>query len=135
MSGLGDFDFSDITKLQKNLQRMQKDFPMFMEECIRELAGRLLAKAIARTPVLTGDLRRGWQIGDVVKLPGGGVHVEITNNVEYALYVEFGHVTRLRTGWVNGNFMLTLSEQELERELPGIMDRKLKKYIEKHMGR
>ncbi len=106
-----------------------------MEDCIRELAGRLLAKTIARTPVLTGDLRRGWQIGQVVKLPGGGVHVEITNNVEYALYVEFGHVTRLRTGWVNGKFMLTLSEQELERELPGILERKLKKYMEKHMGR
>lgn len=135
MSGLGSFDFSDAKKLQKNLQRMQKEFPAFMEECIRELAGRLLAKTIARTPVLTGDLRRGWQIGQVVRLPGGGVHVEITNNVEYALYVEFGHVTRLRTGWVNGKFMLTLSEQELERELPGIMEKKLKKFIEKHMGR
>lgn len=135
MSGLGSFDFSDAKKLQKNLQRMQKEFPAFMEECIRELAGRLLAKTIARTPVLTGDLRRGWQVGQVVRLPGGGVHAEIVNNVEYALYVEYGHVTRLRTGWVNGKFMLTLSEQELERELPTIMDRKLKKYIEKHMGR
>ncbi|MEK4854793.1 HK97 gp10 family phage protein [Paenibacillus sp. FSL H7-0756] len=135
MSGLGSFDFSDAKKLQKNLQRMQKEFPAFMEECIRELAGRLLAKAIARTPVRTGDLRRGWQIGQVVRLPGGGVHVEIVNNVEYALYVEYGHVTRLRTGWVNGKFMLTLSEEELERELPGIMEKKLKKYIEKHMGR
>lgn len=135
MSGLGSFDFSDAKKLQKNLQQMQKEFPGFMEECVRELAGRLLAKTIARTPVRTGDLRRGWQIGQVVRLPGGGVHAEIVNNVEYALYVEYGHVTRLRTGWVNGRFMLTLSEQELERELPGIMDKKLKKYIEKHMGR
>lgn len=135
MSRLGSFDFSDAKKLQKNLQQMQKEFPAFMEECVRELAGRLLAKTIARTPVRTGDLRRGWQIGQVVRLPGGGVHAEIVNNVEYALYVEYGHVTRLRTGWVNGKFMLTLSAEELERELPAIMDRKLKKYIEKHMGR
>lgn len=132
---MGKFDFSDVKKLQKNLQRMQNEFPAFMEECIRELAGGLLAKTIARTPVISGDLRRGWQIGEVVRLHGGGIHVEITNNVEYALYVEFGHVTRLRTGWVNGKFMLTLSEQELERELPGILERKLKKYMEKHMGR
>ncbi|AIQ45616.1 hypothetical protein R70723_06690 [Paenibacillus sp. FSL R7-0273] len=135
MSGLGSFDFSDFKKLQKNLQRMRMDFPTFVEDCIRELAGRLLAKTIARTPVLTGELRKGWQIGEVVRLPDGGVHVEITNNVEYALYVEFGHVTRLRTGWVNGKFMLTLSVQELERELPAIMERKLKKYMEGHMGR
>ncbi|WP_081390255.1 HK97 gp10 family phage protein [Paenibacillus sp. FSL E2-0202] len=132
---MGRFDFSDVKKLHKSMVQMQKEFPAFMEECIRELAGRLLAKAIARTPVLTGDLRRGWQIGQVVKLPGGGVHVEITNNVEYALYVEFGHVTRLRTGWVNGRFMLTLSEQELEREMPAIIERKFQKSLNKHMGR
>ncbi|ETT55191.1 hypothetical protein BSK66_31270 [Paenibacillus odorifer] len=132
---MGKFDFSDVKKLHKSMVQMQKEFPAFMEECIRELAGRLLAKAIARTPVLTGDLRRGWQIGQVVKLPGGGVHVEITNNVEYALYVEFGHVTRLRTGWVNGRFMLTLSEQELEREMPAIIERKFQKFLNKHMGR
>ncbi|MEK5354438.1 MULTISPECIES: HK97 gp10 family phage protein [Paenibacillus] len=132
---MGKFDFSNVKKLHKSMVQMQKEFPAFMEECIRELAGRLLAKAIARTPVLTGDLRRGWQIGQVVKLPGGGVHVEITNNVEYALYVEFGHVTRLRTGWVNGRFMLTLSEQELEREMPAIIERKFQKFLNKHMGR
>lgn len=132
---MGKFDFSDVKKLHKSMVQMQKEFPAFMEECIRELAGRLLAKAIARTPVLTGDLRRGWQIGQVVKLPGGGVHVEITNNVEYALYVEFGHVTRLRTGWVNGRFMLTLSEQELEREMPAIIERKFQEFLNKHMGR
>lgn len=119
---MGKFDFTDLKKLHKSMVQMQKEFPAFMEECIRELAGRLLAKTIARTPVgvykdrLGGDLRRGWQLGDVVRLPGGGVHVEIVNNVEYALYVEYGHVTRLRTGWVNGRFMLTLSEQELERK-------------------
>ncbi|WP_342480049.1 HK97 gp10 family phage protein [Paenibacillus sp. FSL L8-0340] len=135
MSGLGKFDFSDFKKLQKNLQRMQKEFPAFMEDCIRELAGRLLAKTVERTPVRTNWLREHWQLGEIVRLPGGGVHVEIVNNVEYALYVEYGHVTRLRTGWVNGKFMLTLSEQELERELPGIMERKLKKYMEKHLGR
>ncbi|MEK4193278.1 HK97 gp10 family phage protein [Paenibacillus sp. FSL L8-0323] len=132
---MGKFDFTDLKKLHKSMVQMQKEFPAFMEECIRELAGRLLAKAIARTPVLTGDLRRGWQIGQVVKLQGGGVHVEITNNVEYALYVEFGHVTRLRTGWVNGRFMLTLSEQELEREMPAIIERKFQKFLNKHMGR
>jgi hypothetical protein len=135
MSGLGSFDFSDVKKLHKNMVRMQKEFPAFMEECIRELAGRLLAKAIARTPVKTSKLRQGWQLGAIIKLPDGGVHVEIVNNVEYALYVEYGHVTRLRTGWVNGKFMLTLSEQELEREIPAIMQRKFQKFLNKHMGR
>jgi hypothetical protein len=132
---MGKFDFKDIKKLQKNLQRMQNEFPQFMEECIKELAGSLLAKTVERTPARTNWLREHWQLGEIVRLPGGGVHVEIVNNVEYALYVEYGHVTRLRTGWVKGKLMLTVSVQELERELPGIMERKLKKYMEKHLGR
>ncbi|MDQ0492768.1 hypothetical protein QOZ95_000918 [Paenibacillus brasilensis] len=49
------------------------------------------------------------------------------------VYVEYGHRTRLHTGWVEGRFMLTISERELERELPALMDSKLKRFMEDHL--
>lgn len=45
--------------------------------------------------------------------------------MEYASYVEFGHRTRGGDGWVPGQYFLTLSEQDLERLAPGVIERKL----------
>lgn len=132
MASLGDFDFSDMQKLQRSLKEIELGFPGFLEECIRELAGRLMAKTIARTPVDTGLLRRSWQIGEIKRTPAG-FEVEIINPVEYAMYVEHGHRTRNRAGWVDGRFMLTISIQELENELPTFLERKLQQYIDRHM--
>ena len=133
MARLGDFEFSELREYQKKLRRMQSKFPQFVEECIREVALRLLAKTIARTPVDTGTLRRNWQIGAVRRI-GNGYEVEVYNPIEYAKYVEFGHRTRNGTGWVEGRFMLTISERELQRELPAILDREIKKFMEDHLG-
>ncbi len=40
-------------------------------------------------------------------------------------YVEYGHRTRNHKGWVEGKFMLTISEKELKAQLPKIIERKL----------
>lgn len=85
-----------------------------------------------------GTLRRGWtaqkSVEDYVASLKvnhyGGVYVvEITNPVEYASYVEFGHRTRNHEGWVKGQFMLTISEQELQSQAPRIIEQKLTKYL------
>lgn len=132
MSKLGNFEFDELLKLQQNLRRMQREFPDFVEECIREVALRLLAKTIARTPVDTGHLRRNWQV-TAVRRVGTSYQVDLYNPVEYAKYVEFGHRTRSGAGWVEGQFMLTISERELMRELPAVMDRKIKNFMERHL--
>jgi len=44
--------------------------------------------------------------------------------------VEFGHRTINRVGWVDGRFMLTISEQELEADAPRILENKLKNFFE-----
>ncbi|MFC3802709.1 HK97 gp10 family phage protein [Cohnella sp. GCM10012308] len=132
MARLGDFDFSDMRALQRSLKEIESGFPGFLVECIRELAARLLAKTVARTPVDTGLLRRSWQIGEIKWTPTG-IEVEIINPVEYAMYVEHGHRTRDHAGWVDGRFMLTISIQELERELPAFLERKLQQFINRHM--
>lgn len=133
MSRLGDFDFTGLKDFKKGLDQLQDRAPAFLEECVKELAARLYAKTVARTPVLSGDLRRGWAIGPILRV-GSQIQIEIINPVEYAMFVEHGHRTRDHKGWVEGRFMLTISIEELERELPAILERKLEQFMKRHLG-
>ena len=144
-------------KIKDNLGANHVD--LFIESCAKELAARLLAKVIKRTlpgqypkgsGKVGGTLRRGWtsktheeaasghgsgkpakEYADSLKVNHfGGVYViEIINPVEYASYVEFGHRTRNHEGWVEGKFMLTISEQEIESDAPRVLENKLKKKL------
>ena len=60
-----------------------------------------------------------------VKKQGGVYIVEITNPVEYASYVEYGHRTRGGGGWVSGKFMMTISEQEVRSIAPALLQKRL----------
>lgn len=139
-----------MKKLQKNLNKLQgQDLDAFMEACAKELAARLLAKVIKRTPVgdypkssgkKGGTLRRGWTAGKRESAKGyadsltinhfGNTYViEIVNPVEYASYVEYGHRTANHKGWVQGRFMLTISEQEIQNIAPKALENKIKKFM------
>lgn len=87
-----------------------------------------------------GTLRRGWtgekrssaqNYVDTLTVHhfGDTYVIEIVNPVEYASYVEYGHRTANHKGWVGGHFMMTISEQELEKIAPGVLERKIKKYL------
>ena len=56
--------------------------------------------------------------------------IEIVNPVEYASYVEYGHRTPKHDGWVEGQFFLTISEQEIQRIAPKVLAAKLDKMME-----
>ena len=179
MATWGKCDFQQIKELQERIQKLEgTDFEAFCNACAKELAARLLAKVIKRTPVgdyntyetnadgtkkldekgkaiikhksakKGGTLRRGWTAktedeaksggkGDAVawanSLPitksGNIIQIEITNPVNYASYVEYGHRTKNHKGWVKGQFMLTISEQELDAQAPKILEQKLAKYL------
>lgn len=60
---------------------------------------------------------------------GGMYTIEIINPVEYASYYEFGHRTRNKKGWVEGQYTLTISEQKLEQLAPRILEQKLRNYL------
>ena len=79
-----------------------------------------------------GTLRRGWTIGEIEK-DGNIYKIDITNAVEYASYVEYGHRTLNHRGWVKGQFMMTISEQELEKIAPKVLEKKIKQYFEEVM--
>ena len=151
MARNGDVDFRDLDDFRKKLEKHfgGNQVDLFIDACAKELAARLLAKVIKRTPVgqypkssgkKGGTLRRGWTNGqnqaasayaDSLKVNhfGDAFVIEIINPVEYASYVEFGHRTRNHEGWVEGKFMLTISEQEIESDAPRILENKLKKKL------
>lgn len=144
-------DYKELVKLKEQIMLFGDPTQMdkFFESCAKELAARLLAKVIKRTPVgqydegsgkTGGTLRRGWTAGQdsnattyakslTVNKVGGDYVIEIINPVEYASYVEFGHRTRNHKGWVEGKFMLTISEDEIRNNAPRILEKKLKNYL------
>lgn len=138
MGRMGKFTASDLTRLQNQLNKIQAgNAEAFVESCARELTARLLKKVIKRTPVgdyskssgkKGGTLRRGWTIGEIRK-EGGTYKIDIINSTEYASYVEYGHRTANHKGWVQGHFMLTISEQEIQEIAPRFLESKIKKYL------
>ena len=151
MASGGNVDFRELQEFRRKMEASLNDDQIndFIESCAKELAARLLAKAIKRTPVgqypastgkKGGTLRRGWTGG---KTQGGKAYadslrvnhygntyvIEVVNPVEYASYVEFGHRTRNHEGWVEGKFMLTISEQEVQGDAAKILENKLKRKL------
>ena len=152
----GRVDYRQLQAFERKLAKLaESDYKKFCEDAAKELAARLLAKVIKRTPVgiyedgtTGGTLRRGWtakshreaelsatfgggngakKFADslTVKKIGNVYEIEVINSVEYAQYVEFGHRTRNHEGWVNGRFMMTISADEVERQAPAILEKKL----------
>lgn len=98
-----------------------------------------------------GILRRNWTGGKSTgattyanSLPvyknGDNYTIVVENPTEYASYVEFGHRQtpgkyvpaigkRLKASWVNGKYMLTLSEKDLESMAPAILEKELNKFF------
>lgn len=151
MASSGNVDFRELQEFRRKMEASLNDDQIndFIESCAKELAARLLAKVIKRTPVgqypastgkKGGTLRMGWTGG---KTQGGKAYadslrvnhygntyvIEVVNPVEYASYVEFGHRTRNHEGWVEGKFMLTISEQEVQGDAAKILENKLKRKL------
>ena len=126
-------DLRQLKALQKQIDRLQKvDFVQFGEAAVKELAARMLRKVKKRTRVVTGTLQRNWTVGAVVK-NGNTFEIELVNSTEYAAFVEYGHRTRNHRGWVPGSFMMTVSAQELERDAPKIIEKKLLQFMAKEL--
>ena len=144
MSGL---DFRETCKLQQQIRRMEREFDAFIKLFLLRQALDALARTKENTPVDTGLLRAAWTVGDGVSAArgryaggkvrysedadsssaatvdsvqrvGDGLVVTLYNPVEYASFVEYGHMNRSRTNWVEGRFMCTLAIDEVARLIP-----------------
>lgn len=152
----GGCNFSELVEFRKKMETLTNNMGEILDICARELAQRLMAKVIKRTPVgrydgsayvctsglshgghyvpgkVGGTLRRGWSQGGKYKIyhSASACMIEISNPVEYASYVEYGHRTANHTGWVPGHFMMTISVEEIQRDAPAILEKKIKKLME-----
>lgn len=145
MAKWGKCDFRQFKEMQKRLDLLAKmDLDKFCRETSKELAARLLAKVIRRTPVgqypsytgkVGGTLRRGWTGGKNgnaasyakslgIQKQGNTYIIEIINPVDYSGYVEYGHRNR-GGGWVEGKHMLQISEAEVEGIAPALIEKRL----------
>ena len=154
----GRCEYRQLIKLRDNLAKLQSaDLDKFCRDTSKELAARLLSLVIPATPVgkypkasgkKGGTLRRGWTARTEqeaasrggnsnakayaqalpIKKQGGNYLVEVINPVHYASYVEFGHRTP-GGGWAEGQYFLTISEQQLRGRAPAIIEDKLKKLL------
>ena len=136
-------DVSSLINFRDTIQQMeQQAVNEFFESLSKDIAARLLRKVVKRTPSKTGALRNLWGAAkDIrVKKSGNTYEVTIENSASYASYVEYGHRQtpgrfvpaigkRLVKDWVEGQFMLTLSEHEIKGQLPGIIKRKMDAWL------
>lgn len=150
-------DIEQLKALQGKLNEAGMTTNDLMQQAAKELAARLLRKVIKRTPVgqyndgrVGGTLRRGWtsksekeamygaMFGGAnkvdtdmfnVRKDGNNYVIEIVNPVEYASFVEFGHRTRGGGKWVEGQFFLTISEAELQKSAPAIVEQRIYKWL------
>lgn len=113
-------------------------------------------KFLVESSKVGGTLRRGWTSangsdsgtnnveafvsGLEIRHSGNSYEVELINPVEYASYVEYGHRQtpgryvpaigkKLKNGWVEGHFMMTISVQELQNAAPKIIEKKVQKFL------
>lgn len=136
MAKWGDFDFSQFEDMAGRFNKAlnERVVERWIREFLLEMAYRAVAKIKRRTPVDTGDLRKHWEVSNVVR-KGNGYEVEIFNNLEYSAYVEYGHRTgKDLTEWVEGRFMMTISMKQIERELPKFLERKQIELLEQLMN-
>lgn len=101
-------------------------------------------KFTAETGKKGGTLRRGWTSKTHEEAESGGktetaaylaalpVHtfdnvyvIELLNPVKYAPYVEYGHRTANKKGWVPGVHMLEKSMNQLNKQAPKVIERNL----------
>jgi len=160
-------DYSGLVSFRDKLARIsdQNEKDQFLDGCLKELTGRFLSDVKPLTPIgiypsgsgrTGGTLRRGWTGGTdadpfqyasgmPVKKSGTMHTIEITNPIEYASYVEYGHRQtpgryvpalgkRLVLGWVDGKLMMNKSTNRLKQYAPSVLNRRVDEYLRRLNG-
>ena len=88
---------------------------------------------------------RAWAYSLPVRHRGNTYEITVSNPVEYASYVEYGHRQqpgrfvpaigkRLKANWVDGQYMLTISEVDMLKIQPQVLERLLHEWLEGMFG-
>ena len=123
-------DFSALKGWQAALHKAEADAAI--KGSLQEAVALALRGTKQKTPVITGTLRQEWKITGIEK-HGNVWEVQLYNDTKYAMYVEYGHRTRLNCEtetrrWVPGQYMMKISCDEVERKLPEIVKKHMDKF-------
>ena len=146
MSGYN-FEIKGIDNFLKDINNIQSNFQGDLQKLVEKHGGILLKNTKMKTPVgqyndgrTGGTLRRSWT------LEKGDLYVRLYNNIEYGIYVEYGHRTRQGTGhdnpgkkykykpkpngiaYIEGFYMLTKSFEKTEKDFENDLEKLFKKY-------
>lgn len=123
MSGYN-FEIKGIDNFLKDINNIQNNFYGDLENLIKKHGVSLFTKTKMKTPVDTGQLRRSWQL----KYKKGDLYIQLYNNTEYGIYVEYGHRTRGGKSYVEGAYMLKKTFEKTEEKFMKDLENVLKKY-------
>ena len=147
------WDFDNLFAFGERLSEYE-NFETAVMTAPQEIAKALHRSLLTRTPVVTGNLRSGWSKGEnlafrVTKVKRGYV-VELSNDVDYANWVNYGHHSYNQYGgpyevknrtvkyyqgnsgktYVYGHFFLEKSILDVEDQVEQIIYKELQKWLE-----
>jgi len=120
------FDYKEFEQWAKRLSIAKEEFKDWLYEFLFRQGERVVALAKTRQQqfsyvtsegkykiglIDTGNMLRSWTVSDV-QVNGNDLYVEIYNPAEYASYIEYGQRS------FKGAFILTVSIDEVQRQLP-----------------
>ncbi len=111
----------DISQLQKyRLVLGNAKVEEKIQAALKETVMTTLRETKRNTPHKTGTLRREWNTTNIEK-SGKSLTATMYNDTKYAPYVEYGHRTRDKKGFVTGQYMMTKSVEKVQKSLHKIM--------------
>lgn len=161
-------DFSQFEKLIKDMKASEKDFNKFLYDFLLRMAWEVIRETKPKTPHDTGALQNAWAIqtdkvssksvtmtnrkgkqvqrqsytqeGDlIVSGSGKDLAVIISNPMEYATDIEYGHrlvkgkgADKVEVGWFNGVFMLKTSIDNVINKMPAAYDIAFRQFCKSH---
>lgn len=131
----GSFDYTEFDRMAKNFNRIYNDFDTWLMNFLLLEGERFIARVKPRTPVDTGDLRNHWQLDGITR-EGDTLKCWFINSMHYASWVEYGHATPYHAGaieggtdWVQGYFMMTVSLDDIYRQMPARFNTAFRRYM------
>ena len=129
------FDYSEFKQFRDNFAKLTREFDSWIHQFLLNEGMRFIAEVKPRTPVDTGDLRNHWKLDGITR-SGDTLQVWFVNPMYYATYVEYGHAKPYKAGaaegsadWVEGYFMMTVSLQVIERNMPARFDKQFEAFL------
>lgn len=129
------FDYSDFQNYRNNFAQFTREFDSWLHKFLLREGQRFIAEVKPRTPVDTSDLRNHWKLDGMTR-DGDELHVWFVNPMYYATFVEYGHAKPYKSGaqpgsadWVDGYFMMTVSLEIIQKNMPARFNREFDKFI------